>query len=122
MHAIKINKLELLDIVKNNKIKHVADVNESIEDYKTLVLQYSVANLKFAKSGNMEEFKKIKPLPSAPLTYESSYTRAIRMLELSVDDTIEVEEDVFNQLVLDEWSWKRSFITSNASYKVGGAL
>ena len=41
------------------------------------------------------------------------------MLELSVEDIIEVEEDVFNQLVLDEWQWKRSFTASAMSYKTG---
>ena len=53
----------------------------------------------------------------APQSYEAEYTRAMRMLELSVDDTIEVEQDVFNQLVLDEWHWKMSFTASNTMYK-----
>jgi hypothetical protein len=39
------------------------------------------------------------------------------MLELSVEDTIELEEDVFNQLVLDEWTWKNAFVASNSLYK-----
>jgi len=39
------------------------------------------------------------------------------MLELSVEDIIEVEEEIFNQLVLDEWQWKHQFSTSNAMYK-----
>jgi hypothetical protein len=39
------------------------------------------------------------------------------MLELSVEKEIEVEEDVFNQLVLDEWHWKNQFIASASLYK-----
>lgn len=122
MNAIKMNRLELLALVQANKVKHIADFTESVEDYKALVLQYSSANLKLAKTASLEEFKKIKSLPGAPVSYESSYARAIRMLELSVEEIIEVEEDVFNQLVLDEWSWKRSFITANSTYKIGGAM
>jgi len=122
MNAIKMNRLELLGLVQANKIKHIAEFTESVEDYKALVLQFSAANLKLAKTASLEEFKKIKSLPSAPVSYEVSYNRAIRMLELSVDEIIEVEEDVFNQLVLDEWSWKRSFITANSTYKIGGAM
>ena len=49
----------------------------------------------------MKEFLKIKAHPSAPNSYEDSYKRAIRMLELSIDEVIEIEEDVFNQLVLE---------------------
>ena len=122
MNAIKMNRLELLGLVQANKIKHIAEFDESVEDYKRLVLQSSTANLKLAKTASLEEFKKIKSLPSAPVSYELSYARAIRMLELSVDEIIEVEEDVFNQLVLDEWSWKRSFVMANSTYKIGSAL
>ena len=39
------------------------------------------------------------------------------MLELSVEDTIELEDDIFNQLVLDEWTWKHQFVASASLYK-----
>jgi hypothetical protein len=119
MNSIKMNRLELLAIVRENKEKHMAEFIEAVADYKTLVLQTAKANLSFAKTADLVEFKKIKPLPSAPQSYETSYARAIRMLELSVEEIIEVEEDVFNQLVLDEWDWKRNFTVSNAMYKSG---
>lgn len=117
MNAIKMSRLELLGIVQDNKVKHVAEYLEAVEDYKTLVLQIATANLKLAKTANMQDFAKIKAHPIAPNSYEDSYKRAIRMLELSIDEVIEIEEDVFNQLVLDEWSWKRGFTVGNAMYK-----
>jgi hypothetical protein len=119
MNAIKMKRLELLDIVRANKEKHIADFTESVADYKKLVLQINTDNLKAAKTGDLEKFKKIKAMPPVPVSYEDSYKRAIRMLELSVEDVIEVEEDVFNQLVLDEWNWKRSFLANSTMYKSG---
>jgi len=120
MNAIKMNRLELLGIVRANLIEHVSMFNESVTDFKALVLGIAKDNLELAYVGEMSSIKKIKPLPSMPVSYESSYKRAIRMLELCVDDHIEIEEDVFNQLVLDEWHWKHSFIASNTMYKSGG--
>jgi len=119
MNSIKMKRTELLEIVRENKLKHVAAYEEAVVDYKTLVLQIATANHKLAKTGSMESFKKIKAHPAAPTSYEDSYQRAIRMLELSVEDIIEVEEDVFNQLVLDEWGWKRGFVATTMSYKAG---
>ena len=119
MNAIKMKRLELLDIVRANKDKHVTDYNESVTDYKALTIKVAQFNLKLSKTGDLEQFKRFKSMPSAPNSYEDSYKRAIRMLELSVEDVIEVEEDVFNQLVLDEWQWKRGFITTSATYKAG---
>ena len=117
MNAIKMNRQELLAIVRENKIKHVAEFEESVVDYKALVLQIAQANVKLAKTGSLDEFKKMKAMPQSPQSYETSYARAIRMLELSVEEIIEVEEDVFNQLVLDEWDWKRGFVAASAMYK-----
>ena len=119
MNAIKMKRLELLDIVRANKEKHIAEYLEAVTDYKALVIQVAAANLKLAKTGELDQIKRTKSLPQAPQSFEDSYKRAIRMLELSVEDVIEVEEDVFNQLVLDEWNWKRGFIAATTSYKTG---
>lgn len=117
MNSIKMNRVELLDIVRENLKKHLGDYIESVEDYKAGVLKISTANLKLAKTGDTDKFSGIKSIPQAPRSYEKEYNRAIRMLELSVEEVIEVEEDVFNQLVLDEWAWKHNFVASSALYK-----
>lgn len=117
MHAVKVDRKKLLKIVTENKEKHIKDYNESVEDYKAAAIKLAEANLELAKSGDLEKIAKAKPMPGKPVSYESNYTRAIRMLELSVEKEIDVEEDVFNQLVLDEWAWKNQFIASASLYK-----
>jgi hypothetical protein len=117
MNSVKMNRLELLKIVKENATKHVADYDEAVIDYKTAVIKIMKANLKLANTGELEQILKIKNLPQAPQNYADNYSRAIRMLELSVEETIDVEEHIFNQLVLDEWGWKQHFVAQSALYK-----
>lgn len=117
MRDVKINKAELLDIVRVNKEKHIKEFAEAVEDFKKAALNIAESNLKLAQTADTEQIAKFKALPSKPVSYEDSYTRAIRMLELSVDDVIEVEEHIFNQLVLDEWQWKQNFAVTSALYK-----
>jgi fibronectin type 3 domain-containing protein len=117
MNSVKMNRLELLAIVKQNATKHVADYDEAVEDYKVAVLTLAKRNHFLAKTGVLEEIAKIKTIPSRPQNYADNYSRAIRMLELSVEDIIEVEEHIFNQLVLDEWGWKQQFVAQSALYK-----
>jgi hypothetical protein len=117
MNAVKINRIELLGIVRENKEKHVKEYIESVEDYKKAALKIAEANLALVQTGDLDKIAKIHTQPQKPVSYETSYTRAIRMLELSVEDVIEVEEDVFNQLVLDEWAWKNMFTASASLYK-----
>ena len=117
MRSVKINKKELLLIVRENKQKHVKEYNESVEDYKSAAVKVAAEHVELAKTGELSKIAKIKAMPSAPVSYEKEYDRAIRMLELSVEKEIEVEEDVFNQLVLDEWAWKHQFVASASLYK-----
>lgn len=117
MKEVKLNKNELLKIVRENREKHITEFDEAVKDYKILVLKISTDNLKFAKTGELEKFKKIKALPAAPVSYQNSYDRAIRMLELSIDDEIVLDDTIFNQLVLDDWAWKQSFTASSMLYK-----
>ena len=117
MNSVKMNRKELLKIVKDNQKKHVAEYEESVVDYKAAVIKLAKANVKLANSGELSEIRKMKNTPQAPSSYEDNYSRAIRMLELSVEDIIDVEEHIFNQLVLDEWGWKQNFTAQSALYK-----
>jgi hypothetical protein len=117
MRSVKVEKNELLGIVRDNKKKHVKEFDEAVKDYKKAALKVAKEHVELAKSGELDQIAKIRAMPQRPSSYEKDYDRAIRMLELSVEDTIELEEDIFNQLVLDEWTWKNSFTASSALYK-----
>jgi hypothetical protein len=117
MKQVLLDRNELLEIVRENRDKHVADYKEAVADYKKAVVNLAKENLALARTGRLEDITRMKNAPGAPVSYEDSYNRAIRMLELSVEDQIELEEQVFNQLVLDEWHWKQSFTIMNSTYK-----
>lgn len=117
MRSVKLDRAELLKIVLQNKEKHIEEYLEAVADYKLAVVKLAKDNLKLANTGDLAKISKMQAVPAAPVSYEDSYRRAIRMLELSVEDVIELQEDVFNQLVLDEWNWKRSFTLAASTYK-----
>lgn len=117
MKKVLLDRNELLEIVRENKEKHVAEYHEAVTDFKKAVFNVTKENLSLARTGRLEEIARIKSIPNAPVSYEDNYNRAIRMLELSVEDQVELEEQIFNQLVLDEWHWKLMFTTMNATYK-----
>ena len=117
MKLVRLDRDELLKIVQQNKVSHVEAFGESLHDYKKAVVKICKENSELARSGDLDRIRRIRTMPQAPVSYEDSYTRAIRMLELSIDDVVELDEATFNQLVLDEWTWKNSFTTSSTFYK-----
>ena len=117
MRSVKLNKTELLGIVRENKSKHILAYKEAVDDYikaARTIVNYNVDKI---NEGTVESISKCKPVPTAPVSYEDEYSRAIRMLELSVENEIDLDADVFNQLVLDEWHWKNSFAIMAQNYK-----
>ncbi len=56
-----------------------------------------------------------------PESHEAEYNRAIRAIELNIYENIELSEIEFNQYVMNDWSWKNSFVTSNSNYISLGA-
>jgi len=117
MRSVKVEKSELMSILQENKKKHIKEYDEAVKDYKKAALKVAKEHVELAKSGDLDQIAKIKAMPQRPFSYEDSYNRAIRMMELSVDNVIELEEQIFNQLVLDEWSWKNAFVATGALYK-----
>ncbi len=117
MRSVKVERFELLTIVRENKKKHVKEFDEAVKDYKKAAVKVAKEHVELAKTGDLDQIAKIRAMPQRPTSYEKDYDRAIRMLELSVEDTIELEEDIFNQLVLDEWTWKNAFVASASLYK-----
>lgn len=117
MRSVKVNKAELMKVLADNKKKHIKEYEEAVKDYKKAALKVAKDHVDLAKSGELDKIARIRSMPSGPVSYEDSYNRAIRMMEMSVDEVIELEEQIFNQLVLDEWMWKQAFVASGALYK-----
>lgn len=117
MNTVTLDKQKLLTIVKHNLKIHKKEYLESVEDYKEAVYSICQRNMDIASSDIIADFKDIKTIPKAPVSYESDYYKNIRMLELSIGESITLKDYEFSQLVLDEWIWKHEFTTSNMAYK-----
>lgn len=124
MNQTVINRMKLLEIVRENLAKHLSDYAESVQDHLKAMVKIAehnkkvaLKNLKQCKAEKIDDLQSFKGALPKPSSYEKEYNRAIRMLELSVEENITVEEDVFNQLVLDEWGWKNNFVGTMALYK-----
>jgi hypothetical protein len=113
-----MKKSVLYEKVVSNREKHKKEYEEAVEDYKAAVLRISQANLKLAKTADLNKFKEIRSIPPSPMNYLSSYEKSISMLEHTVEEEIEIDDGLYSQLVLDQWAWKDNFTLSNSSYKL----
>lgn len=119
MFNTNIQKEVLISILKTN----LEDHKKIYEEAKVGFLEKAAEQLaKTTKNfQNNDGTKSVYINMAAPTNNIKEYERAIRMLELTQDTVIELEEFEFNQLVMDDWGWKKKFLVDNASYSLTAA-
>lgn len=113
MKAIRVSKAKLLATLQTNRLNHRKIFEEAIEGYKQAVISELERRLNDAKAN-----KKVSLYfqLTQPVDQTKDYDRAIGMLTMSLDTEIELTEQDFACYVLDDWGWKRQFLTSNSFY------
>ena len=116
MNTVTVKREELLTKVRTNRDAHRTLFLKAQEGYRKLVIEELDWMLADAKAGrsisrsiNLAE----------PVDHTADYDRILAMLEMSVDDTISLSAQEFNQYVLDNWELSRLASYTNQSYAVG---
>lgn len=113
MKSVKIKNIDLLDVLKKNRETHVNEFNTATEEYRKDAIIELKSNLKQAQNGG--EIVLYSAL-TQPQNYVASYDTAIKMLEMSADELIELTMSEFQQYVEDNWTWKGNFLASTSMY------
>ncbi len=113
MKTIEVNKTKLLEIIKKNRDAHRALFEEAWEGYRQESIRVHEENLKALRSG-----KKVAVVfyEQAPQDHTKDYDLVIRMLEMDISSTIELDQQQFSNYVDDNWNWKQQWVGGNAKY------
>lgn len=113
MKNVRVNKIELLEIVKKNREQHKEIFDEAVIGYRKQLLEYLESMVVDVKLG-----KKINHHINLqyPVDETKEYDRVVKMLEMSQDEIIELDSVSFANFVMDEWSWTDMFTNTNACY------
>jgi TFIIF-interacting CTD phosphatase-like protein len=115
MSAVNVKKDELLTTLKKNREIHLREYKAAHEGYKKAFVKELTSMLARAKKGKFIHHVALQE----PANYTSSYDKVIKMLTMSVNDTILITDSEFSQYVLDEWNWKAHSTAVNMAYVKG---
>jgi hypothetical protein len=113
MHSVKVNRLDLLEKVKKNRTGHRDLFLKAQEGYRLEMIAELEKRLEEARNG--KKIIRWMGLPE-PADHTDDYDTVIAMLEMSVDVTLDIDQSLFQQYVLDKWSWKVQSDTLNIRY------
>lgn len=111
--TLKYKRLEILKILQENLVKHKAEFEAAMVVFKArLIGDMERLVVKIRAGAFTEDGVKLK----RPISFESSYARAIRMLDLSIEEDIELDGETFGKYVMDEWEWGSQFEVATKMY------
>ena len=103
---------KIVTMMKENRGKHAAIFEEAVAGYKKKAIAELEETLTEARKGRIELNIHLMP----PVSHIRDYDRVIMMLELQLDNEVDLTEREFQAYVMDDWDWKRAFLTSNSYY------
>lgn len=137
MRKIKAKRSDVLNAIRANYEAHKKNYADAFDGYKVEALE-QITDKKKAILDAIDTLGrrvaeavlgKDKPVAlqmssslalftlTPPVDHSRDYEVVIKMLEFSVDDEIELEQDQFECYVMDRWDWADSFRESVTNYR-----
>jgi hypothetical protein len=110
---VKVRKEELLQALRENRAAHRDIFERAVDGYRTAALAKLEERIQQVRDGKLMPVIIQMPVPE---DHTRDYDRAIRMVEMEVENTIELDEAEFAHLVMDDWAWKQQWLSSTAAY------
>ena len=117
METVTVSKERLIATLQENRDKHRAQFEEALAGWHKAVIEHLEGAVEEARAG--KRFRTTFHLPQ-PQDHTSEYSEIMAAVEWETADEIELDRGEFRQFVLDEWGWKRDFMTTNSMYLTGG--
>lgn len=121
--SVNVARVELLTKLKENLEVHKVDFLEAIDGYKTKLILDLKAKIIEVNALEPSQLEGITQVPfNYPEDHTDEYIDMIEMLEMSVDETINLDSESFKAYIKNEWPWSSRVNTANNFYKsFGGA-
>lgn len=116
MITVKIEAGTLLETLRKNRDTHRAEIEEQQDGYRKAYIAAMEKALKSAKSGGGMDTMPTRKL-TVPQSYEHEYAVAIEMVaQIEPKETVELSEEDFKRLWLDEWGWRPQHTMNGIAY------
>jgi hypothetical protein len=104
---------ELKVVIHMNRQKHREIFELALKGYHAEMLKQLERWTDEIRRGKVHKQYVSLPIPQ---DHTKEYDKVLKMLEMTVDKTIEMSESDFAQYVMDDWAWKREFAATASNY------
>jgi hypothetical protein len=115
MKDVRIQKSKLIEIISKNRAEHRDVFLKARVKYREVAIDLLDRHLKLVREGRPFVNNDFVSLIE-PEDHTGAYDRALKMLELEVDDIVTLSAADCCDLVQDQWNWSRQWAHSNLRY------
>lgn len=108
-----VARLDLMDILTANRSNHRDLYDKALTNWRDQLLAELGKLTEEVRAGKKVRISSMLPIPE---DHTEDYDAALKLLEMSVDDTVELDENEVTELVLDNWHWHQSFAANTLRY------
>ena len=110
--TITVKKSQLIEQLKANKANHIKEYEKAVIAYKEEALKQLNQQIKEVEQGSLiAKLNLVTPINNA-----DEYDKIIEMFEWEINDDVELEQNEFNEFVLDEFDFARNAKFANTMY------
>lgn len=109
MEKITVNKADLLAKLEQNRTDHRGIFEEALDGFAREAEQELNLRLTQLREGLRRDLVIRKPVPT---DHTNDYDRAIAMIQMSIGETVTLDEQDFAQYVMDDWGWQGQFLSN----------
>jgi wyosine [tRNA(Phe)-imidazoG37] synthetase (radical SAM superfamily) len=114
--TITVKKLQLIEQLKVNMANHIKEYENAVVAYKEEALKQLSQQIKEVEEGSLVARLNLV----TPINSSKEYEKVIEMFEWEINDDVELEQDEFNQFVLDEFDFAVNAKFANTMYFAKG--
>lgn len=108
---------KLIAKLKSNQKIHEQTYLKALEGWRREVTKVADKTKDLATNGELRRLPgEWRDVLDVPQNYSEEYANATAMLEASVDDSVELNQEQFNCFWLDQWGWKDSWLETSSNY------
>jgi uncharacterized protein YbjQ (UPF0145 family) len=112
--TISVNKVKLIEKIKENKANHIKEYEKAVVAYKEEALKQLNEQIKKVEEGSLNAALNL----ITPINNSENYDKILQMFEWEVEDVVELEQNEFNEYVQDETEFAVQAKYSNSFYNV----
>jgi hypothetical protein len=113
MRTVTVVKEDLIAKINTTRTEHREQFLAAQEKYRERVIEELDRRLAEVRAGKPISLGFSLPEPQ---DYTHEYDMALEQLEWEIEDTVELDQSTFQELVLNQWAWARQFAATSLSY------